>query len=134
MNTKPIVITLIVTFVIVALMVFLTTVEKKGAVSEDDLASLATCLTDSGAKFYGAFWCGHCQSQKRAFGDAASLLPYIECSTEDGSGQLPICEAAGITSYPSWEFADGSLLLGEISLSQLAEKAECDFVVSNSQE
>jgi thiol-disulfide isomerase/thioredoxin len=25
----------------------------------------AKCLTDNGAKFYGAFWCPHCQAQKK---------------------------------------------------------------------
>ena len=30
--------------------------------------NLAQCLTDKGAKFYGAFWCSHCQEQKAEFG------------------------------------------------------------------
>ncbi len=41
----------------------------------------ATCIKDSGAKFYGAFWCSHCQEQKAMFGKSSKLLPYVECST-----------------------------------------------------
>ena len=54
------------------------------------LDGFAQCITDSGAKFYGAFWCPHCQNEKRLFGSAEKLLPYIECSTPDGQGQLSV--------------------------------------------
>ncbi|MFZ2149611.1 MAG: hypothetical protein WAV15_00405 [Minisyncoccia bacterium] len=85
----------------------------------------ATCLKDKGAVFYGAFWCPHCQSQKKLFGSSQKLLPYVECSTADGRGQTQACIEKGITSYPTWEFADGSKLNGEIPLAQLAEKTSC---------
>ena len=67
--------------------------------------ALATHLKGVGAKFYGAFWCTHCQAQKKAFGSSAKLLPYIECSTADGSAQLQICKDEKITGYPTWKFA-----------------------------
>ncbi len=86
---------------------------------------LAMCLKEKGATFYGAFWCPHCQAQKKAFGSSAKLLPYVECSTVDGKGQLPECKEKDIASYPTWEFADGSRLTGEIPLTQLAEKTGC---------
>lgn len=89
------------------------------------LDSFATCIKDSGAKFYGAFWCPHCQATKALFGSSAKLLPYIECSTPDGRNQLPMCTTAKIESYPTWEFADGSRLTGEQSLAALAEKTKC---------
>ena len=38
----------------------------------------AQCLKDTGAVFYGAFWCPHCQSQKKLFGSSVKLLPYDE--------------------------------------------------------
>lgn len=85
----------------------------------------ATCLGTNGATFYGAFWCPHCQAQKKMFGSSAKLLPYVECSTVDGNGQTQICIDKGVTSYPMWEFADGSRLTGEIPLEQLAEKTAC---------
>ncbi len=89
------------------------------------LDTFATCIKDSGAKFYGAFWCPHCQAQKAMFGKSKNLLPYVECSTADGKGQLQVCEDAGVTSYPTWEFADGSRASGEQQLATLAEKTSC---------
>jgi len=42
---------------------------------------LAQCLKDKGAKFYGSYWCPHCNNQKLAFGTrAAKKLPYVECA------------------------------------------------------
>lgn len=87
--------------------------------------AFATCLKDQGAVFYGAFWCPHCQAQKKLFGSSQKLLPYVECSTADGRGQLPVCIEKNVSSYPTWEFKDGSRLNGEISLAQLAEKTSC---------
>lgn len=85
----------------------------------------ATCLKDRGAVFYGAFWCAHCRSQKKLFGSSERLLPYVECSTADGQSQLPACRDKNITGYPTWEFADGSRLSGEIPLQTLSEKTFC---------
>lgn len=85
----------------------------------------AQCLKDKGVTFYGAFWCPHCQSQKALFGRSVSLLPYVECSTPDGKDQLQQCKDKQIQSYPTWEFADGSRVNGELTLQQLAEKTQC---------
>lgn len=89
------------------------------------LDAFASCISNSGAKFYGAFWCPHCQNQKAMFDSSAKLLPYIECSTPNGKGQLPLCTDAGVTGYPTWEFADGTRESGEVSLEKLAEKTSC---------
>lgn len=91
----------------------------------NELDGFAQCLTDKGAKFYGAFWCTHCQAQKKMFGKSVKYLPYIECSSPDGQNQLDICKEAGIEGYPTWVFADDSRLSGEIPLETLAEKTEC---------
>lgn len=69
--------------------------------------AFAQCIADSGAQFYGAFWCPHCQDQKKIFGKAARYLPYIECSNSDRS-QKQICVDAGINAYPTWVFTDGT--------------------------
>jgi len=87
------------------------------------LESFAQCLTESGAKFYGAFWCGVCQQQKDLFGQAAASLPYIECSDEDRS-MFSVCQEAGISGYPTWEF-NGELSSGYKSFEQLAEFSGC---------
>lgn len=89
--------------------------------------SFATCLKDKGAVFYGAFWCTHCQAEKKLFGSSEKLLPYVECSTPDGQGQTQICIDKKIENYPTWTFADGSQLNGEIPLQQLANKTSCSL-------
>ena len=89
--------------------------------------AFATCLKDEGAVFYGAFWCSHCQNTKKMFGSSQRLLPYVECSTSDGRSQVQACADKNITSYPTWEFADGSRLLGEVTMEQLAEKTSCQL-------
>jgi Thioredoxin len=89
----------------------------------------AQCLKDKGATFYGAFWCPHCQAQEKDFQASRQTLEniglYVECSNPDASGQTPICINKKIQSYPTWIFADGSQLNGEIPLQQLADKTGC---------
>ena len=92
-----------------------------------ELDTFAKCLGEKGAVFYGAYWCPHCQNQKAMFGKSQEFLPYVECSTPDGEGQTEICQEKGVQGYPTWEFADGSRLSGEIPLSQLAEKTGCEL-------
>ena len=93
--------------------------------------TFATCLKDKGALFYGAFWCPHCQAQKKLFGSSAKLLPYVECSTADASGQLPICIEKKIESYPTWILADGTRIPTEnsagVTLETLAAKTSCEL-------
>ena len=96
-----------------------------------ELDGFAQCIKDKGALFYGTFWCPHCQNQKKAFGRSAKLLPYVECSTPDGKGQLTVCTEKGIKSYPTWVFADGSTLNGEVPLETLAEKTACELPASS---
>ena len=92
--------------------------------------AFATCLKDKGAVFYGAFWCPHCQAEKALFGSSAKLLPYVECSTPDGQSQTQACIDKKITGYPTWIFADGTQLNGEIPLQQLADKTSCPLEAS----
>ena len=86
--------------------------------------TFAQCIADSGAKFYGAYWCSHCQSQKKLFNNSKKL-PYVECSTPNGQAQVQECIDKKITSYPTWIFADGSIGDGEQSFAQLSEKTNC---------
>jgi uncharacterized membrane protein len=66
--------------------------------------ALATHLAKSGAVFYGAYWCPHCQEQKDLFGSAASRLPYVECDPKGKNPQAARCEAAGVRVFPTWVF------------------------------
>lgn len=88
------------------------------------LDDFAKCIADSGTKFYGAFWCTHCQAQKEEFGSAEQYLPYIECSNPDNT-QTQVCIDNKIEAYPTWIFPDETSLTGEIPLETLAEKTEC---------
>ncbi len=87
--------------------------------------TFAQCIKDSGAVFYGAFWCSHCQDQKKEFGDSGRLLPYTECSTPDTKGQTLVCKEKGINSYPTWIFKDGSQVSGKVDWKILSEKTSC---------
>ncbi len=115
------------TWLTVAALVFL--VAMAGAIylasKPSALAPLAQCLKEKGATFYGAFWCPHCQATKRMFGNAAKDLPYVECSTPDGKGQLQVCKDKEVTNYPTWIFADGTRQVGELTGAQLAAASGC---------
>jgi len=109
--------------VIAAIVMLLVSAAKKPGKYD----GLAQCLTESGTKFYGAFWCPHCQAQKAMFGKSAKLLPYVECSQPDGKGQLQVCIDEKIEGYPTWVFADGTRSSGEQTFAQLAEKTNCEI-------
>jgi len=107
--------------IIVGALVYASRVTN-GPSKYDDFAK---CLSDKKAVFYGAFWCPHCQNQKKLFGGAKQYLPYVECSTPDGRGMLEVCQKEGIKSFPTWAFPDLSTTTGEVSLEVLAEKTGC---------
>lgn len=94
---------------------------------DDRLDTFAQCVSDSGAKFYGAFWCSHCRDQKNMFGRSARLLPYVECSTADAKGQLPVCQKENIEVYPTWIFGNGEKIASVISLEDIATKTNCSL-------
>src|SRR4030095_5057246 len=84
----------------------------------------AKCLSQKDVKMYGAFWCPHCKEQKAEFGSSVQYLPYVECSTPDGQGQLQVCIDAGIKSYPTWDF-NGKKETGVFTLAELSQKTSC---------
>lgn len=88
--------------------------------------AFAQCLTDKGVAMYGAYWCPHCQNQKKLFGKSFTKVTYIECALPGNPrGQVQQCLDAKIESYPTWEFADKTRVTGEMTLGQLAEKSGC---------
>jgi len=97
---------------------------QSGAPGQYD--GLAQCLTEKGAKFYGASWCPHCAEQKRMFGSSMKYVDYVECAIPGNQrGQTKACDDAKIESYPTWVFADGARVTGEQLPKSLAEKAGC---------
>ena len=90
----------------------------------------ATCLKDKGAVLYGAWWCPHCQKQKKLFGSSETLLPYVECYIyPDVNNPIQACLDKKIESYPTWELADGTRLPVEnsagVTLETLAKVTSC---------
>ncbi len=124
MDTKYIIGFIIAIIVILGGVVIINN-KTQAPVSNIDLSSLVQCLKEKKVTFYGAFWCPHCQATKRMFGSSAKNLPYVECSTADGNSQTQICKDKGISSYPTWEFADGLRLTGERGVSDLAQASGC---------
>ena len=92
----------------------------------------AQCIASSGATFYGAFWCPHCQQQKANFGDSVHFLPYVECSTPDASGQTQVCIDKGIKEYPTWYFANGASSTGVADMATLSKETGCPLPTSSS--
>ena len=95
----------------------------KTSLSEDmGREKLAQCLKDKNVVMYGAAWCGHCQNQKKLFGESFSLVPYVECPDN-----IQQCLDLRIDGYPTWIWPDGTRLEGEQSLETLAEKSGCSY-------
>lgn len=123
--------TIIAIIVLVIIVIIAVIVSLRASESSAEYKELATCIEESGATFYGAFWCPHCIEQKRLFKGGANALPYVECSTPNRQGQTEECIDAGIESYPTWEFADGERLTGAHSLETLAGKTGCELPLSD---
>lgn len=103
----------------VAVLVVGYAVSAPRAAETDFAAGLARHLAASGVKFYGAYWCPHCADQKALFGNAAALLPYIECDSRSATGRPQVCAQAGIRAFPTWDFGDRRIE-GVLSLEELA--------------
>ena len=88
----------------------------------------AQCIKDSGTKFYGAYWCPHCQTQKSLFGKSVKKLPYVECALSQDK-QTQVCIDQKVESYPTWQFPDGARVTGEQTFEELAAKTSCTIPV-----
>jgi len=91
--------------------------------------NFAACLTESGMKLYGAYWCHNCVDQKNDFGDLFHYIDYIECAEGDpeGKAQPEVCQEKGIRGYPTWITAGGERLVGRQSLQKLSEVSGCSL-------
>ncbi len=93
---------------------------KTLAPEDPKVRALAEHLAKTGAKFYGAYWCPHCEDQKLMFGGSAHRLPYIECSLQGARApQAKICNDARIERYPTW-IIGGGRREGVLTLTELA--------------
>jgi hypothetical protein len=92
---------------------------------DDRLDAFSRCLSEKGAKMYGAYWCPHCADQKEMFGSSEQYLPYIECGIKGSHTLNPVCTQANIKNFPTWEFADGTRVEGAHSLEFLGQTTGC---------
>lgn len=88
----------------------------------------AQCLTDKGVVMYGSYRCSHCANVKKMFGASFKNITYIECDPTSSKYKKEICEKKQLQGYPTWEFADGSTQLGEMTFEQLAAKSGCQLM------
>lgn len=83
--------------------------------------ALASYLKQTGARFYGTYWCGYCNKQKEMFGQqAVKQLNYIECDPRGKNPQFSLCQKAKISSFPTWEI-NGQQRSGMLSLEELSD-------------
>jgi hypothetical protein len=92
-------------------------------VSTPEAIALAEHLSRSGVVMYSAWWCPHCNDQKKLFGkEATARLTIVECAADGRDSQTERCAAKGIQGFPSWEIK-GKLDSGVKSLQDLAERS-----------
>ena len=82
----------------------------------------AQCLAEKKLTMYGAYWCPHCQNEKKAFGSSFQYVPYVECTQETKK-----CLDAGIQGYPTWIDASGQKYSGEQGLLGLSKISGCQL-------
>lgn len=82
--------------------------------------AFAKCLAEKGAVMYGAYWCPHCQQEKKAFGESFKLVNYVECTEETQR-----CLDEKIEGYPTWTFPDGRRFAGEQGIEKLSKESGC---------
>ena len=90
------------------------------------LKALATHLHDSGARFYGAYWCPACQEQKALFTASADRLPYVECTPGGRGGPRAVdCVTRNIQEYPTW-IIEGQRYTGVVGVERLGRVSNFD--------
>lgn len=112
-------------FALLIVVVLTVSVTDFGSAGKYD--DFAECLTNSGVKMYGAYWCPHCTEQKNMFGKSWSKINYIECSLPNMAGTTQFCVDAEIAKYPTWEFSDGSRIEGVLSFQVLSSRTDCSL-------
>ena len=95
--------------------------------SQHEHDGFARCLSERGAKMYGAYWCPHCIDQKEKFGASFQYAPYVECGIKgDVHGVAQVCRDEGIKHYPTWQFPPtGERVERIFSLQELSDRTGC---------
>ncbi len=125
MNTKNTIISVVVLALIIVVAILVMVLTNNSASGSPVVDSFAKCLASKNVTMYGAYWCPHCQNQKKLFGSSFQYVPYVEC-TQD----VAKCTAMNIEGYPTWIFSDGSRAEGEQSFLDLSNKTGCPVPTS----
>ncbi|MGE0793172.1 MAG: peptidylprolyl isomerase [Candidatus Woesearchaeota archaeon] len=94
--------------------------------SDNTIETFAKCLTEKGAKMYGAYWCSHCNAQKESFGEAVTYINYVECDSNGENSQYELCSEMNIEGFPTW-IIDGKQYAGRQTHEKLAEITGCEM-------
>jgi len=86
----------------------------------------AKCLTDKGVIMYGAYWCSHCQNQKKMFGNSWQYINYVECDPQGNNAKPELCYQNNIQGYPTWAI-NGKLYTGERTIEELSSLSGCEL-------
>lgn len=105
-----------------------------GEPQDGQYATIAQCLTDKGVKMYGAFWCPHCEDQKKKFGADFRYITYVECDPRGENADREACVEAGVERYPTWIFPGQEPLIGANEPEVLAQKANCEVPEATTEE
>ncbi len=85
----------------------------------------AKCLTEKGARMYGAYWNTETGNQKEMFGTSFEHVDYVECANRhDPRFQDDECVFMDIEGYPTW-IIDGEMYAGIQPLDILASLTGC---------
>jgi glutaredoxin len=93
---------------------------SKPEATDPKMDAFAQCLGKSGLTMYGAYWCPHCQAQKKLFGSSFRYVSSVECTQ-----QTALCLEKKIEGYPTWIASDGTRFSGQLSLEKLSEISQC---------
>lgn len=99
-----------------------STQDEKNEEKKDSayIEKLAKFMSEKGMVMFGAYWCPHCQDQKKLFGDAFKYVDYVECDEKGPNANPDECVANGIEGYPTWVY-QGQQYGGYKSFSELAK-------------
>ena len=111
---------------IIIVIVVIVILSKSGeGYKQESIDIFAQCLTERNTVMYGAFWCPHCARTKARFGTSFKYVNYVECDPRGENEQSARCIEKDIQAYDTWEFADGSRVVGEPSFETLSQKSGC---------
>jgi hypothetical protein len=120
MNKKNIVPIGIIAIVVIALAVLIVKPWQGSTPENPALEAFGECLASKGATMYGAYWCPHCQDEKKALGAGMKKVTYVECTE-----QTALCAEKGIQGYPTWILGDGTRLEGQQGIEGLSRATGC---------